>query len=274
MGYRTNYRTRQSKIEKVDPELARDLLNTNHHNRRIYDRVVARITKDIKDGNWKDNGQAISFYADGRLADGQHRLLAIERSGKTVEVKLEFGLADDCAPTIDCGQARSIANVLEMSGYGQNSTMLQSAINICLRYEVGRTKQRVMSNQDKYDWFLMHADLTGSTIFGSRCSKIMPRSIACALHYLFSQKDAVMADLFFEALASGANLNNDDPVYLLRQRLLMQHHPADGRRMNPIQRQTIEDLTIVAWNYARKGKKVRQLRTLVSGTEDEALEIL
>ncbi|MBU0958563.1 MAG: hypothetical protein KKB31_01330 [Nanoarchaeota archaeon] len=69
----------------VTPTLAeRWLNNKNIHNRLIRERLVEQYALDMKRGNWGKTHQAIAFDENGDLIDGQHRLAAIMRSGKTI----------------------------------------------------------------------------------------------------------------------------------------------------------------------------------------------
>lgn len=62
--------------EVITPERAAEMLSKNKSNRKINQANVRRIADDMLTGNYKLNGETIKFYADGTLADGQHRLTA------------------------------------------------------------------------------------------------------------------------------------------------------------------------------------------------------
>jgi hypothetical protein len=80
------------------------------------------------------------------------------------------------------------------------------------------------------------------------------------LHYVFARKDPDMADWFMEALETGSNLDRDEPVHLLRERLT--DNRANRRKMSE---KEMFALTILAWNYTRKGKRVKILRWRTEG---------
>ena len=71
-------------IMKVSPEMATKWLEKNIVNRRIRDYKVNAYARDMKNGDWRLNGEAIVFNKSGQLVDGQHRLNAIAKSGVTV----------------------------------------------------------------------------------------------------------------------------------------------------------------------------------------------
>ena len=95
--------------------------------------------------------------------------------------------------------------------------------------------------------------------------RLMPPSLAAALHYQFAEKDETMADLFFLSLVSGANLNETDPIHVLRERLL-------ESRLDPLHRlrqSIIAALSIKAWNLLRDNKTCRYLRIQSGGKVPE-----
>jgi hypothetical protein len=81
--------------------MASEWLSKNTHNRRIRVSWVKELTRRILCGLWELTNQGIAFDPHGLLVDGQHRLLAIVASGKTVpvwvftDVPLEVQLAVD-----------------------------------------------------------------------------------------------------------------------------------------------------------------------------------
>ena len=70
---------REVKYETVNitPAMAEKWLAKNLGNRHVRESHVATLVRDIRDGNWRQTGEAIKFDWDGRLIDGQHRLHAI-----------------------------------------------------------------------------------------------------------------------------------------------------------------------------------------------------
>lgn len=73
----------QLTVEKITPKIAEAWLNANTCNRKLRDGIVERYAADMTAGKWTECPEPISFYVDGDLADGQHRLFAITESGTT-----------------------------------------------------------------------------------------------------------------------------------------------------------------------------------------------
>ncbi len=134
-------------IKKVDvtPQMANQWLNEhNTHNRPLYERTIDVYALDMKRKFWTLNHQGICFDEEGTLLDGQHRLAAVIRSGKTIPMYVFRGMpkqysADgnmfDTQMTIDDIKKRSVGDKLSLSLGMENANlkaaMIAVIINIC-----------------------------------------------------------------------------------------------------------------------------------------------
>ena len=102
----------------VTPELAqRWLSQKNTRNRSIAQKKVRSYADDMKSGLWQATHQnAIAFYKDGNLADGQHRLSAIVASGISIELMVWWGLEDKSAYGIDAHRMRRTDDQIKIAG--------------------------------------------------------------------------------------------------------------------------------------------------------------
>ena len=98
----------------ITPKLAAKLLSTQGQNRRISKRSIGRMADDMLAGNWAENGESIKIGSDGRLIDGQHRLAACVRANCGFPTLLVEGLSHSVAESIDQGQRRSSAHILQL----------------------------------------------------------------------------------------------------------------------------------------------------------------
>ena len=71
----------KTKQQKITPELAREILKGNSKNRKIRQQRVDYLADEMKNGRWQISHQGICIATDGRVLDGQHRLLAVIQSG-------------------------------------------------------------------------------------------------------------------------------------------------------------------------------------------------
>jgi hypothetical protein len=100
----------------VTPEMAKEWLQKNTRNRNISQRKVDSYAVDMKNGNWHEHHQGIAFYFNGEVADGQHRLEAIVKSGVSVLLMVTFGIPIESAIGIDVHRARKTDDVLRITG--------------------------------------------------------------------------------------------------------------------------------------------------------------
>lgn len=73
--------------EHITPDLAAEYLKRNSVNRTLTKSTYVSYARDIVAGDWTEKtSNSISFDEDGRLVDGQHRLNAIVRAGRAVDM--------------------------------------------------------------------------------------------------------------------------------------------------------------------------------------------
>lgn len=129
----------ESKI--VTPEMAEEILNNSKNvftNRKIRQATVDMYAKDMKNGNWKENGETIKITSDGILIDGQHRLHAIVKCGKPQEMLIVEGISPDVVDTIDIGLKRSLENALQFQGKAYE-TGASSVVRLAMNLKKGNT---------------------------------------------------------------------------------------------------------------------------------------
>ena len=251
-------------LESVSPEKAAELLANRAGNRPVRQAKVRAFARDILAQRWMDNGQTLSIGTDGKLLDGQHRLLAIIEAGKTVSLRIVRGVNPAAFRTIDSGSARSFGDVLSIQGEASSST-LSAAVRFLAVYRMrdgkniergGQSPGASLTHQELSDALASEPDIRASLPFAKVGTMLGSGSALWVfLHYLLSRRDSVLAELFFEGLYSGTNLKEDDPILLLRQQIL---------RWRTMQRSiTATELAgrvIRTWNHTRKGNKISKIQ--------------
>ena len=101
----------------IDPAKAQELLYNNAVNRKIRPRTVESYAEDMRQGLWRETGEAIKVSRTGQLLDGQHRLSAIIEADLSQELMVVTGLPDDAQQLMDQGAVRSTTDVLGMEGF-------------------------------------------------------------------------------------------------------------------------------------------------------------
>jgi len=119
----------------INPLEARHILKFyNKKNRKPSPVVVTKYAKDMENDNWMFNGQPLTFSQEGDLMDGQHRLLALIKSNKTLNFCVHYGLKSESFVTIDNGKIRTNADVVGLEGY-KDSAVLSSLVRSIIAYE-------------------------------------------------------------------------------------------------------------------------------------------
>ena len=106
----------RTELVKINPAMAEQYLSKNVLNRNVSQRLVDKYAHDMETNNWELNHQGIAFYDDGSVADGQHRLLSIIKSRKTIQMMVTTGLKKPSAVTIDIGRKRSMSDGIQIGG--------------------------------------------------------------------------------------------------------------------------------------------------------------
>jgi len=96
----------------VSPGLAAAMLELNLVNRPITEHQVKLHEARLRRGDFVLTHQGISFAKTNVLNDGQHRLLAIARSGVTAPLQITFGAEREEFRLIDAGRARRAGDIV------------------------------------------------------------------------------------------------------------------------------------------------------------------
>lgn len=125
----------RSVVISFSPDAAGAILElTNRRNRRIQRYYLQRVLAEMDAGKHRFTGDTIKFDRNGTLIDGQHRLYACVKSGRTWKTHVVFGLEPDTIDVIDSGKRRTAADLLTISGVA-NGTVLSSGVRWALIFE-------------------------------------------------------------------------------------------------------------------------------------------
>lgn len=97
----------------VTPELARKFLEKNTKNRKIDWRKVKSYADMMKSGAWQKNPEGISFYENGTLRNGQHRLYAVIEADTPVEMVVFYDVPNESV-ICDNQKIRTLQNFCEL----------------------------------------------------------------------------------------------------------------------------------------------------------------
>lgn len=246
--------------ETITPALAEQWLEKNKQNRPLRDHHVTSLAKEMREGRWMLNGEAIVFDDNGDLLDGQHRLWAAFDHGQTFQSVVVRGVDPASFGTIDSGMKRSAGDVLTKAGV-QYGTLVGAAIRLIHFYATGRRDHAVvqrMSNAEtlelvqKYPRVTVAVELVGPS---APLKVIVSQTAMTAAVYSMLEDDAEATREFVEAIASGEGLRRGDARLTLRNMLI--NAKGLGRRLH---HRIQFALIIKAWNAWRTGRELTSLR--------------
>lgn len=212
-----------TELMTVTPDIAREWLKRNHHNRAVVKTVVERYARDMAAGEWKITHQGIAFAPDGSLLDGQHRLMAIVASGVTIISNVTQGVSEEAFIAMDGGKSRTLADRLVLFKDPEANRL---AVSFVVAYAVATHKFNGRPTADETDdLFLELAEgITAAVhtfkLHGKR--KGLCRSAYGAALAVYIQKHPIQGKAFLEKYFSGINLSMGDPALTLREAIIQE----------------------------------------------------
>lgn len=249
-------------IELITPEIADRLLANNFNNRKIKQKKVQIYTNQILAKKWQLNGDSIKICKDGSLLDGQHRLAAISNCQVSVPTVVVRNLSRDVFSTIDIGSVRTAKDYLFIEGYKYPDALAGSA-RIIEMFNVTKEMQKSFFKHNRGSVTLdriielveenpdLYEAVQTCSINYSTATKLIGKSIAPALLYMFQKKDKNLAIQLFECLNTGAGMEKESVILTCREKMM------EERRMSFSLRGGDEiyrmSLLIRTWNLLRDG---------------------
>jgi hypothetical protein len=274
-------------IRDITPADARRMLEKNTNNRPLRDSWVEQLVGLIRDGKWAVTHQGIGISETGRVLDGQHRLHAILRSGRTVQVMVTTGMDEDMYRWIDGGKSRTVADRIHLvDDPGMNKTAC-GLISAYLTIAEGVDCSQRFSVDEVENCFL---DMTDAWIFASGAFSVKVRGISIgpvgAALAVYHNKTETKAREFMEMILRGEHLTHSHPAYVLREALLAKrlhgvheiYWKTMGACMAHIEGRSIERLLAavedfkgnkymtLVWARQRKNEKIGETVTKLKAT--------
>ncbi len=248
--------------ETITPALAEQWLEKNKDNRPLRDHHVRLLAKEMREGRWRLNGEAIVFDENGDLLDGQHRLWAAFDHQQTFQSVVVRGVDPASFDTIDSGMKRSAGDVLAKAGISYG-TLTGAAVRLVHFYATGRRDHMAvqrMSNSETMALVQKYGGLPRAIeMVGPRAGlkAVVSQTALAAAVYFMLEDDAEAAAQFCAALESGVDLKRGDGRLTLRNLLI--NAKGLGRRLH---HRVQFALIIKAWNAWRQGRDVGVLKFL------------
>ena len=247
-------------VETIDVELAQRYLAERDDDRPFSNGHLRYLVERQKRGEWQTNGDSLKFDTDGKLRDGQHRMMMVMQTGIPIEVVVVRDIAPDAFITMDTGKNRNLSDILAIKKYPNHASLAQALIWV-YRYVTDYMAQggSRKSHEQQLGMLGKHSELQESVAFclnlGQPAGRPGFQGITMATHYLFSRIDTEAANDFIERYVTGLRLEEQtDPVAVLRGQVVS----FATARVKPVALQVFR-LYALAWNAKREGRQQKQL---------------
>lgn len=209
---------------KVTPAIAAKWLATaNTDNRHITKNHVKYLAGMMKKGEWFEEGKdALGFSKEGRLIDGQHRLMAIVKSQVTLKLNVVVNLPSESQKYLDLGRGRSVS---DRSGRSSNVESLLSFINYTKcdmarkNWKSGRTGADKMTLETSDKLYRKHRKAINNICKYNGNPRTLRWVNASAMRAAFlplGQAGISECDLWFGMFHEGLGLVKNSPAAALR----------------------------------------------------------
>ena len=253
-------------IQKVlmTKELATSLLSTMVNNRNVKETSLKRLVQEINGGTWVvNNGETIKINNQGRLVDGQHRLLAVIKTDKPTEMYLTFNCHEDSIATVDTGSARSLPNILKINNikyYTMIGGVVQSESVIIKGFPMNELTSRTDLRSYKKTLEIVKQKLDYLYFVCKEADKLnkkfplLSASFIAKYFNVFYKIDEDTCFDFFNKLSKGTDM--DSSIYLFRS-IMIKDATKSIKKMSPREK---EALFIKCWNHYVDGNELKILR--------------
>jgi hypothetical protein len=252
-------------MEDITPTTAEKYLAMNvEHNRVVRDVKVQKYAEAMTEGHWLATSSTIKFDRDGHLIDGQHRLMAIMRSGRTVRMAVARNESPASIHVIDTNTPRNGGDSLVFAGLSPRGKATQiagtaNALNgwhnglytnamSALNYGERMTNDEMVVFVREHQAILMEAMEVADRVY--RMVPLNKSGIGLA-YIVLKNVDADAAQEFFMRLSEGILHGVTDPLLTLTRKV-------NADRLTPTGRQAITGTTLYllirTWNAWREGE--------------------
>ena len=256
------------KIAKVlvTPEIAAKWLANNSHNRNVNQSRVNRYAQDMVNGKWRQNtGEFIKIAKDGTLLDGQHRLIALIKSKKSIYLDCLGDLENDLFQVLDTGKSRNTSDILKIAGV-KNATTVGALINRFNQFINTNSKSgsgnfnTYMSGHEILSFYndnkhWIDDNVTKSQTFYAQFQMVWSHGEVVLFYSLLTHIDKRLGHDFMRELCQGTDITNDS-IILLRNRLISEKISNTKKSLNSVTRA----LVIKTWNACYLGKTIKTLK--------------
>lgn len=248
----------------ITPTLAEFILTYNTNNRPISKGHLAKLVKEMKNGNWCYTSAPITISKNDILMDGQYRLNAIVLTNTTHFMKLTYGLSYDVFTVLDNNKVRTGSDVLGALNV-PNSSLSAATVKLIHQINIGKygesgSSSRILTNDELVEKYFSDKRLEKSIANGKRlykyCHGLISPSIVASFYHILTGIDAVNGHDFIEKLCTGNNIEPKSSISALRNKLIK----VKTDKTFMISQGDLIKYVILAWKKYINNEKVSNLR--------------
>jgi len=258
----------------ITPDLAKQTLQKTATNRSIQKSRVRRYAHGMKLGEWVV-AQPVMIDDMDRLLDGQHRMHAVIMANVPVEFLWVAGYhRDEVFCRVDDVAKRTLKDWLHIMRI-ENPRIAAGVVAWAARDEAGLIPcatggHFVLTPIEGVEFYESHPEIEYAVRAPGTQNVHLAPVMSCFAYWKFAQRDETEAKGFFVDLTMGDKEAEDDPLFLLRERM-------KSDRLAKTKLSNIEKLALVykTWNAIRTGKRTRTLAWRSNGpTAEKFPEVL
>jgi len=223
------------------------LEQANTNNRKLSQKHVDRLARDMAEGKWKLTHEGIAFGPDGTLLDGQHRLWAICMSGVPVEMFVWRDVDPQSMMAINSGKSRSLADILNIAG--ENGDVSKNDLATLRAMLGGFSNPPILSPAEASETLRRHHDAIAfavanlPTVTSARgVNTAITRAVVARAYY---SVDRAMLKDFCRKLTTGIVTSGDEGIIVLLRQHLQENR--GGSYSQRVQRYGKVQRVLAAW---------------------------
>lgn len=241
-------------VRKITPAVAAVMLSKNPANRPIKKGHVEAMARDMANGRWQTNGDAIRLNGDGSLIDGQHRLTACVEAGVPFETVVISGLPSNVRATIDGGAKRTHGDRLAMIGIA-NANTVASITRLVAGIALNKGRDVRLTTQEADAILNANLGILDSASVCNGAFKGMG-TILGSIHYIgHATGKGELANAYLDVFRNGVPFYQGCAAHALRERII--------RHANDFSRYSLDDTVKAAcatWRHFTMRTPVKQIK--------------
>lgn len=225
--------------------VARFLVN-NPDNRMLSISRLEHLLRDVATNKFQTNGETVILASDGKLNDGQHRLIVSLILGIVLRTAIVWGVTRESRSSVDQGGKRTGGNRFQMNGIAGGNDK-SAMINLLFEMRYGR----MASWAEQEEFYYAHKDNIDQVYRWSRNEvpvKANRTALMLGWFILLNEKAQIQhVRAYVDKLKTGLGIKQrSDPARALREHL----------NKNCPERDTQVHLVVQHYNRWREGRAV------------------